>query len=153
MVLGYTWNLAFLRVTHAAAQTAAVEKGNPIIKFTQSLALAAIQPHPSGSGAKVVALASEASFRLSKVELGQGYINRRLPGLDANADKNLLDLDVAAGPLFSRLTTEKALASLAVNIIERGSAADFDDISAAEKSLREALRDAIGEELESRLGE
>jgi hypothetical protein len=146
--------VAFLRVDQAAAQTAQVEGKDPTIRLTQSIAIAAIQPNRApGSTGETMELASTATFQLSGIALGKGYINHGLLPKDAAPAKDLVKLTVAPGPLFARLRKSPAVGSVNVTVTERGSAADLDDASAAEKALRAAIRSAIGAELEARLSE
>ena len=149
---GLTFTPAYLRVDLAAAQTAKVKDGKPKISMTGTLAVSAVQFKPKPDRDEV-ALINTAPFSFSGIEIGVEYINPKFVGGSVSETEDTKILKTKSGPLFVPLQNTPALGTVSVAIIERGSAAGLDDASAAEKSMRTAIRSAIGQSVKALLSE
>jgi len=150
--IGFTWTTVYLRIDKAAAQTTKLSDDTSKVALTQSLVISAIQANPE-TGAQSVDVLSASTFQHTGIEIGVPYINTLVAGKPLDPPKKWKDLKVPDGPLFVGLREAPTVGAISVAITERGAAAALDDVSDAEKSLRNALRAAIGKSLESHFGE
>ncbi len=159
VVAGLTMTPVYLRVDKAAAQTGKQRNGRSKINLSQTITIAAVQSDPK-TNVNSVKLITTSPFSYSGIEigtktkLGTEYVNPKYvpKEFDFSPDTRK-ELNVAHGPLFVPLRNAPAVGTISVAVVERGSAAALDDVSAIEKAIRASIRGAIGSSVKEALKE
>ena len=140
---------AYVRIDRAGAETAAVSEGSPTIDLTGTLTVVAAR---QGSDGRAVETVTETPFSLTGIEIGTAYVNPDFADVAA-AGEGAKPLKAGRGPLFAPLSGPRTVGALSVSVVERGTAASFEDASSFEKAVANALKGAVGSTISARLAE
>ena len=158
---GLTMTPLYLRVDQAAAETRRNGTERGMINLNQTITIAAVQVNPVTNVTSVEPIStspfsySGIGLRNGQEDRGVGYINlSKIPdGLSPGGDEQEVRRPLVAprGPIFVPLRDNRTVGSISVAVVERGSEANLDDVSATEKATRASIRGAIGSSIQEAL--